>query len=47
MWTDPEQMFAPFAGEASLDKDGNVCFTHHFYKDDVMLEVGIYFARRK
>ena len=46
-WSEPEQMFAPFAGEASLDMDGNVYFTHHFYKDDVMLEADIYFARRK
>jgi hypothetical protein len=47
MWTEPEQMFAPFAGEASMDNEGNLYFTHHFYKDDVMLEADIYFARRK
>lgn len=45
-WTAPEQMFAPFAGEASLDNQGNVYFTHHFYKDNVMLEADIYFAQR-
>jgi len=43
-WTAPEQMFTHFAGEASLDNAGNVYFTHHFYKDDVMLEADIYVA---
>ena len=43
-WTEPEQMFTHFAGEASLDNQGNVYFTHHFYKDDVMLEADIYVA---
>jgi hypothetical protein len=43
-WAEPEKMFAPFAGEASMDNEGNVYFTHHFYKDDVMLEADIYIA---
>jgi hypothetical protein len=46
-WSAPEQMFAPFAGEASLDNEGNVYFTHHFYKDDLMLEADIYIATRR
>jgi hypothetical protein len=46
-WAAPEQMFMNFAGEASLDNAGNVYFTHHFYKDDVMLEADIYVAYRK
>jgi hypothetical protein len=45
-WGEPEQMFAPFAGEASLDADGNVYFTYHFYKDDVMFEADIYVAAK-
>ncbi len=45
-WAQAERMFAPFAGEASLDNDGNVYFTHHFYKDNVMLEADIYIAHR-
>lgn len=45
-WTQPEKMFGPFAGEASLDNDGNVYFTHHFYKDNVMREADIYIAQR-
>ena len=46
-WAQPVKMFAPFAGEASLDEEGNIYFTHHFFKDDVMLEADIYFARRR
>ena len=45
-WTQPERMFAPFAGEASLDNAGNVYFTHHFYKDNIMLEADIYMSRK-
>ncbi len=46
-WTKPEKMIGPFAGEASMDNEGNIYFTHHFYKDDVMLEADIYIAYRK
>ena len=46
-WAAPQKMFAPFAGEASLDNEGNVYFTHHFFKDNVMLEADIYFAAKK
>lgn len=46
-WTEPVKMFSIFSGEASLDNDGNVYFTHHFYKDDVMIEADIYVATRK
>lgn len=46
-WSEPEQMFTNFAGEASLDDEGNVYFTHHFFRDNLMLEADIYFARKK
>ena len=46
-WTKPVLMFSPLAGEATIDRDGNVYFTHHFYKDDVMLEADIYVAKKK
>ncbi len=46
-WGAPEKMFSGFAGEPSMDRDGNVYFTHHFYKDDAMLEADIYVAIRK
>jgi hypothetical protein len=46
-WAEPEKMFAPFAGEASMDTEGNIYFSHHFYKDDVLLEADIYFAKKR
>jgi hypothetical protein len=46
-WQAPERIFSPLAGEPSMDKYGNVYFTHHFYKDNVMLEADIYVATRK
>jgi len=47
VWGEPEKMFSIFSGESSMDNQGNVFFTHHYYKDDVMLEADIYIARRK
>jgi hypothetical protein len=46
-WTKPERMFFPLVGEPSLDVHGNVYFTHHFFKNDTMLEADIYVAYRK
>jgi hypothetical protein len=46
-WTEPELIISQFAGEASLDKDGNLYFTHHFYWDNKMLEADIYVGRAK
>jgi len=46
-WGTPELMFSPFAGEASLDNEGNVYFTHHFYRDDHMLEADIYISHKR
>jgi hypothetical protein len=46
-WAAPEQMFVNFAGEASLDRQGNVYFTHHFYENDRMREADIYYARKR
>ncbi len=46
-WTEPVKMFTNFSGEATLDIDGTVYFTHHYFKDDQMLEADIYIARKK
>ena len=46
-WSQPEKIFSQFAGEASLDNAGNVYFTHHFYKGNLMLEADIYVAHRR
>ena len=45
-WTEPEKMFSVFSGESSMDNAGNIYFSHHFFKDDVMLEADIYVARK-
>lgn len=46
-WQPPEEMFFPLAGEPSVDNEGNVYFTHHFFKNDTMIEANIYVAYRK
>lgn len=46
-WTEPEKMFSPLAGEASIDKYGNVYFTHHFFEGHRMIEADIYVAYKK
>lgn len=46
-WQSPEQMFSPLAGEATIDENGNVYFTHHFFNKDKMIEADIYFAKKK
>ncbi|MFH1506083.1 MAG: hypothetical protein ABIE94_03815, partial [archaeon] len=46
-WGEPELIVSQFAGEASLDAAGNLYFTHHYYKDGVMLEADIYVAYKK
>ena len=46
-WQEPELIISQFAGESSIDNDGNIYFTHHFYKDGVMLEADIYVAMKK
>lgn len=45
-WSAPAEMFANFAGDPAVDKDGNVYFTHHFFSAGMdMLEADIYVAR--
>jgi hypothetical protein len=46
-WSKPELMISPLAGEATIDNAGNVYFTHHFFKDDKMIEADIYVAKKK
>ena len=47
VWQEPELIVSQFAGESSIDNEGNVYFTHHFYKDGVMLEADIYVIYKK
>ena len=44
-WETPELIVSQFAGEPTLDREGNLYFVHHFYRDGVMLEADIYVAR--
>lgn len=46
-WSVPELIVSQFAGEPSLDLQGNLYFTHHYFKDGKMLEADIYVARRR
>jgi len=46
-WQEPELIISQFAGEPTLDEEGNIYFTHHFYEDGVMLEADIYIAYKK
>lgn len=46
-WQKPELVISQFAGEPTLDNEGNVYFVHHFYDDGKMIEADIYVAYRK
>lgn len=46
-WQTPELMFSPLAGEATIDNQGNVYFTHHFFVEDQKIEADIYVAYKK
>jgi hypothetical protein len=45
-WQEPELIISQFAGEASVDNDGNIYFTHQFYMDEELLEADIYVSYR-
>jgi len=44
-WTEPELIVSQFAGEPTLDRDGNLYFVHHYFRDGQMIEADIYIAR--
>ena len=46
-WEEPELIISQFAGEPTLDSDGNVYFVHHFFIDGEMIEADIYVAYKK
>lgn len=46
-WQEAELIISRFAGEPTLDAQGNVYFVHHFFADGVMTEADIYVAYRK
>jgi hypothetical protein len=46
-WQTPELIVSQFAGEPTLDWEGNLYFVHHYYEDGKMIEADIYVCRRK
>ena len=46
-WQEPELILSQFAGEPTIDDEGNIYFVHHFYMDGEMIEADIYVAYRK
>ena len=45
-WGPPRLIISQFAGEPSIDSEGNIYFVHHYYRNGTMLEADIYIARR-
>ncbi len=45
-WSEPELIVDRFAGEPTLDAQGNLYFVHHYYRDGKMIEADIYVAER-
>ncbi|MFO7991394.1 MAG: hypothetical protein R6U61_03750 [Thermoplasmata archaeon] len=46
-WSKPELIVSQFAGEPTLDDDGNLYFVHHYYEDGEMIEADIYVSYRR
>ncbi|MCX5859501.1 MAG: hypothetical protein NT056_06340 [Proteobacteria bacterium] len=47
-WGNPEEIISEFAGEPTLDDQGNIYFIHHYFDSNgKMIEADIYFARKK
>jgi hypothetical protein len=40
-------ILSQFAGEASVDQDGNVYFVHHYYREGEMIEADLYIMQKK
>ena len=47
VWGEPELIISQFAGEPSIDAQGNIYFTHHFFTDGNMVEADIYMVKKK
>ena len=46
-WQEPELIVSQFAGESSVDNEGNLYFTHHFYEDGIQIDADIYMLKKK
>ncbi len=48
VWGEPQEIISNYAGEPTLDDDGNIYFVHHFFDKDLnMIEADIYVAYQK
>lgn len=47
VWDEPVEIVSSFAGECTLDDEGNLYFVHHYYSEDMtMIEADIYVAMK-
>jgi hypothetical protein len=46
-WSAPELILSSFAGEPTLDREGNLYFIHHYIVDGVLTEADIFIAERR
>jgi hypothetical protein len=46
-WSEPELIVSQFAGEPSLDGEGNLYFVHHWIREGVILDADLYVAYRQ
>ena len=47
VWSEPELILSQFAGEPTLDVEGNLYFIHHYVIDDAIIEADVYVAYHK
>lgn len=45
-WGEPEEIVSNFAGECTMDREGNLYFVHHYFIDGEMVEADIYVAMK-
>lgn len=46
-WQPPELILSHLAGEPTIDREGNLYFVHHYWKDNKMIEADIFVANKK
>jgi len=46
-WSPPEEIVTNLCGEPTLDREGNLYFTHHYFRNGQHVEADIYVARKK
>lgn len=47
VWGTPKLIVSQFAGEPTLDDEGNLYFVHHFFENGIMIEADIYVSYKK